>query len=126
MPNRGNGFRGFISPVLFPAAAFHTKQLQQSYKSTFPAVDKMLSEIHDQGLGIILDKPILFATQSSHLADFKWTDKRDKRKGRQLTDITFCAPPSLNGDWASAAAAEMYGSITHPTIVQIVIMILDA
>ena len=52
--------------------------------------------------------------------------KFDKLCGRNTSDLSFGEGPILNGDWAKDAAAEMYGEVHHPTIVDIVLMILDA
>ena len=39
--------------------------------------------------------------------------------------MSFGEPPYLNGEWAKDAAAAFYGKIVHPTLDDIVNMILD-
>jgi hypothetical protein len=76
----------------------------------------MLSDLHDKGLGL------LFQTDSAQL---KHTLKADTLSGRTITDLKWRVPPILNGDWASEWATNMYGSISYPTIVDVVLMISD-
>jgi hypothetical protein len=108
-----------------PAAKVYDHQLHRSYRDTWPAIDKMLSELHDKRLGFNLSKTLLFQTDSTHLSQLKHTLKADTISGRTITDLTWGVPPILNGDYASDWASDMYGSITHPTIVDVVLMILD-
>jgi hypothetical protein len=108
-----------------PAAKPYDQPLHRSYKDTWPAIDKMLSDLHDKGLGFNLSKALLFRTESVHLSQLKHTLKADTVSGRTITDLSWGVPPILNGDYASEWATETYGSIVHPTIVDVVLMILD-
>jgi hypothetical protein len=108
-----------------PAAEAYSYPLHRSYRDTFPAIDKMLSDLHDKGLGFNLPKAVLFSTDSVHLSQLKHTPKADTVSGRTITDLTWGVPPILNGDFAAEWAAEMYGNIVHPTILDVVLMILD-
>ena len=108
-----------------PAAGAYNHPLHRSYKDTFPAIDKMLSDLHDKGLGFNLPKSVLFRTDSVHLSQLKHTPKADTVSGRTITDLTWGVPPILNGDFATDWATEMYGGITHPTILDVVLMILN-
>jgi hypothetical protein len=49
-----------------PAAKVYDQPLHRSYKDTWPAIDKMLSDLHDKGLGFNLSKALLFRTESVH------------------------------------------------------------
>jgi hypothetical protein len=109
----------------YPAAKAYNQPLHRSYRDTWPAIDKMLSDLHDKGLGFNLSKTVLFQTDSVHLSQLKHTLKADTISGRTITDLTWGVPPILNGDYASEWATDMYGGITHPTIVDVVLMILD-
>ena len=112
-------------PKKFPAASVYKRPLHRSYKATYPAIDKMLSALHDQRLGLNLPNRVLYQTASTQKGVLKHAIKADSKAGRAITDISYCEPPILNGEWASAWAADTYGSITHPTIVDVVLMILD-
>lgn len=59
----------------YPAAKIYSRTLHRSYKDTWPAIDKMLSELHDQGLGFNFSKTVLFRTDSVHLSQLKHTLK---------------------------------------------------
>ncbi len=107
------------------AVEAYSHPLHRSYRDTFPAIDKMLSDLHNKGLGFNLPKSILFGTDSVHLSQLKHTPKADTVSGRTITDLTWGVPPILNGDFASEWAAETYGGIIHPTILDVVLMILD-
>ena len=113
-----------INPVIFPAAELYQEGFHRSYSDTFPAVDKMLGDLHNQGLGIIIPRSLLQQHSSIHINLAKWAKKKRKRSGRNITDLSFCKKPRINGEWAKAAAAEMYGEVKHPTITDIVLMIL--
>ena len=113
-------------PVECPAARRYDRALHPSYGKVYPAVDKLLYEIQKQGLGWVLSRELLQEHDSIHMSLAKWALKYDKLCGRNITDLSFGVGPILNGVWASDAAADLYGEIHHPTIVDIVIMILEA
>jgi hypothetical protein len=106
-------------------AKAYNHPLHRSYKDTWPAIDKMLINLHDKGIGFNLSITVLFQTDSTHLSQLKHTIKADMLSGHTITDLTWGVPPILNGDWASEWATNMYGSISHPTIVDVMLMILD-
>ena len=112
-------------PQEWPAAKKYDKGLHPSYQKVFPAVDKLLYDIQKQGLGWVLSKDLLQQHDSVHLSLAKWAEKYDKMCGRNTSDLSFGVGPILNGVWAKDAAAQMYGEVHHPSIIDIVLMILD-
>jgi hypothetical protein len=85
----------------------------------------MLSKLRDARVGFVLDKPLVQKHSTLHQMNGKWTSKWGKEIGRNIGDMSFGEPPYLNGDWAKEAAAAFYGKIVHPTLSEIVNMLLD-
>ena len=112
-------------PVQFPAATRYNRPLHPSYERVHPAVDKLLSEIHKQRLGWVLSRELLQGCDSVRMSLAKWAEKSEQIYGRNITDLSFGEGPILNSVWARDEAAAMYGEIHHPTIIDIVLMILD-
>ena len=100
--------------------------LRRSYVRVHPAVNKMLGAILDQQLAFIL--PTHLARQhvpKLHLCKAHWTQKKGKKSGRPLGDLTYVDGCALNTPETAKAAAEYYGEILHPTIDDIVNMIMN-
>jgi hypothetical protein len=96
-----------------------------AYAAVSCAVDKMLNEIHEEGLGFIFDTPIANDIDGLHKAKESWVTKKKKVQGRPVCNMTFCPGMSLNTDETKQAAKELWGEIVHPTITDIIIMILE-
>ena len=96
----------------------------ESYIGSYPAVDKMLSANHEQGLGFVLPASVM--TEIPHqLMVSKWTTKKNTASGRNIGDMSCGEGVQLNGEEAKAKAMAMYAAIRHPTIDEIVMAILD-
>lgn len=97
-----------------------TGKLSKAYLDAAPAVDRMLAELHEQGLGFILPTAVAQGVENCHFATASWTQKKDKACGRGLSDMTHCRGMSLNTEETKQAAEDIWGAIKHPTINEIV------
>jgi hypothetical protein len=109
-----------------PNGATSTKGLHKVYKRVHAAVDRMLSDIHDQQLGFVLPEGLTRQHIIHNRMLSKWAPKKKKPSGRNIGDLSYCEGPHfLNGKWAKDEAARIWGPIEHPTIDDIAVMILD-
>ena len=109
-----------------PNGATSTKGLHKVYKRVHAAVDRMLSDIHDQQLGFVLPEELARQYIIHNRMLSKWAPKKKKPSGRNIGDLSYCEGPHyLNGKWAKNEAARIWGPIEHPTIDDIAVMILD-
>jgi hypothetical protein len=95
-----------------------------AYASVSCAVDKMLNKVHEAGLGCIFDTQVANRIEMLHKAKESWVTKKKKKQGRPVSDMTYCPGMSLNTDETKQAAKELWGEIVHPTITDIIVMIL--
>ena len=110
-----------------PNGQFPRTKLRTLYLKTQSAVNKMLSSLHEQQLAIILPREeveksgVAYHTSMAH-----WTTSKDKASGRPLFDSKDESRGSaLNGRTAKRMAEEIWGIIEHPTIIDIVDMIMS-
>jgi hypothetical protein len=96
------------------------------YQQTAPAVNKMLYDWHREGLGIVVTENTARKIDGLHLSPPSWTPKKGKDSGRPITDMTADSwGTPLNSEASVAAAVKLWGPIEHPTITDIVRMILS-
>lgn len=102
-------------------------KLRQLYVQTSGAVDRMLYELHQDNLLFIL--PLwyvrLHLSSSIHFSPLHWAKKSGKPCGRPIFDASDDKYGALNSEDATSQAEEHYGAIHHPTITDIILMILD-
>ena len=110
-----------------PNGQFPRIKLRALYLRTQSAVNKMLYSLHEQQLAIILPREeveksgIAYHTSMAH-----WTTSKDKASGRPLFDSKDESRGSaLNGKTAKMLAESIWGPIEHPTIIDIVDMIMS-
>lgn len=105
----------------------HPPPLRELYLKTSCAVNKLIYDLHQSQLVLIL--PLSYIQthfpHSLHFSPLHWTKKSGKVSGRQIFDASDEKSGALNSELASALAEEHYGKIVHPTLVDIVLMILD-
>ena len=100
--------------------------LRPAYLDVHQAVDKMLGDLHAQGLAFCLPKKeAIELIDGLHLSKASWTPKKGKASGRSIGDMSFCDGTPLNGDESKLIAESWWGKIELPTIEEVVIMILD-
>ena len=112
---------GFKPNGSLPVAA-----LRGTYLKVSSAVNKMLGGIVEQKLAFLLPKAMAVSyIPNLHLGAAHWTPKKGKPSGRPIGDLTYVTGTPLNSEETTAAAAEFYGTIKHPTIAEIVRMIMS-
>ena len=114
-------------PIGFlPNAKGSLTPLRPVYVEVHQAVDKMLADLHGQGLAFCLPKKDAIALiDGLHLGKASWTPKKGKASGRSIGDMSFCDGTPLNCDESKAIAEEWWGKIELPTIEDVVVMILE-
>jgi hypothetical protein len=85
----------------------------------------MLYDLWHLDLVFLLPKNQLLEQPGVHFSPQHWAPKRGKQCGRPVHDASDEKCGALNSDAASRAAESHYGAIHHPTIVDLVLMILD-
>ena len=99
--------------------------LRSTYLKVSSAVNRMLGGIVEQKLAFLLPKAMaLRYIPNLHLGAAHWTPKKGKPSGRPIGDLTYVTGIPLNSEETTAAAAEIYGAIKHPTIAEIVRMMM--
>ena len=89
------------------------------------AVNKMLGDVVKQRLAFVLPKALAVSLiDNLHLGAAHWTVKKGKPSGRPIGDLTYVDGIPLNSDHTTSEAANYYGGIRHPTIEDIMTMIL--
>ena len=99
--------------------------LRKLYLKAHKAVDKMIYDLIEKGLAIVLTAPTAFGIPGLHLSPAHWAAKAGKEHGRPLIDSTDANSPYpvLNSESVAQWAQDYFGEIKHPTIVDIVLMI---
>ena len=100
--------------------------LRASYLKVHQAVNKIVAETVSSGLGFLLPKDLAIETiPRLHLCTAHWAQKKGKKSGRPIGDMTYVDGTALNAEEATKEAGEYYGPIRHPTIDDIAVMIMD-
>jgi hypothetical protein len=103
-------------------------KLRAKYVRIAPAVNKLLIQLHTAELVFILPTPLATKIPGIHFSDIHWAVKKGKPQGRPIGDTS--APTqtgfALNHPEVKHWADEKWGSIKHPTIDNILRMILNA
>ena len=85
----------------------------------------MLNVLVDREACFVLPREIVQQHSTLHFMVGKWTSKQGKDIGRNIGDMSYGQPPYLNGEFAKQASAEFYGQIVHPTLEDLVLMMLN-
>lgn len=100
--------------------------LRPAYVEVHQAVDRMLADLHAQGLAFCLPKKeAIELIDGLHLGKASWTTKKGKASGRSIGDMSFCDGTPLNCDESIQIAESWWGKIELPTIEEVVVTILD-
>jgi hypothetical protein len=104
----------------------NTPPIRRLYAQLSNAVNKMLLDLWHNELVFILPTSTARNIPGIHYSPVHWTRKRGKKSGRNLFDSSDGATGhALNSVIARELLRSKYGNISHPTIFDIVIMILD-
>ena len=61
--------------------------------------------------------PVEYVAPTKEHPSYKNAAKKKRKKSdRNITDLSFCKRPHINGEWAKMAAAEMYGEVKPPVL----------
>ena len=89
--------------------------LRPAYLEVHQAVDKMLAELHIQGLAFCLPKKeAIDLIDGLHLGKASWTPKKGKASGRSIGDMSFCDGTPLNCDESKVIAESWWGEDRTP------------
>ena len=120
------GMRVPLPGGFIPNARGSLTPLRPAYVDVHRAVDKMLGDLHAQGLAFCLPKrEAIDLIEGLHLGKASWTPKKGKASGRSIGDMSFCDGTPLNCDEIKVMAENWWGKIELPTIEDIAGMILD-
>ena len=103
--------------------------LRAKYVATHSAVDKLLFDnFHQKGLAVVLPLKVVQEGADAnryHLSPLSWTPKTGAAKGRPITDGSDGGPGAqpLNSTHTKDRCDEAWGSIRHPTIQDIAVMV---
>ena len=110
-----------------PNGRFPRVKLRSLYLRAQTAVNKMLYALYEQKLAIILPREVVESSGVKyHTSAAHWTAQEDKASGRPLFDSKDDSRGSaLNSKEAKMMAEASWGPIKHPTIVEIVNMVIS-
>ena len=102
-------------------------KLRKLYHRAHQAVDALLYKLVEARLAFVLTVQAALTIHGIHFSPAHWAVKPTKKSGRALIDSTDKTSryPVLNSKEVAEQAAERWGRIQHPTIVQIIIMICE-
>ena len=121
-----NGMRVPLPTGFEPNGKGTLTALRPAYVQVHQAVDKMLADLHAQGLAFCLPKKeAIELIEGLHLGKASWTPKKGKACGRSIGDMSYCDGTPLNCDEAKQMGETWWGEIELPTIDTVVIMILE-
>ena len=119
----------FPDPNLIPNGTCPKPPLRKKYLVTTPAVNWMIQEAYlEPGLALIVSQTFADSLEGLHYSLLSWAPKWGKKKGRPVGDLSDggseegTAP--LNSPNTKAVSDEVCGKIEHPTIKDLVRMIL--
>ena len=86
----------------------------------------MLFSLHEQGLAFVLpEAEALRFIPNLNCCKAHWAKKKGKKRGRPIGDLSNGDGTPLNSEYAKLEAEKYWGIISHPTILDFVLMILD-
>lgn len=123
-----NGMQVPVPTGFIPNGQSQRPPMRKAYRTAHSAVNKLNHETWKEGLAFYL--PLSVAQHliiGCHLSPAHWTSKKDKVSGRPLIDPTDDSIPNsvLNGPEIRDRATALWAPIEHPTITDIVTMIIE-
>eukprot|EP01041_Mallomonas_annulata_P009830 gene9830-20447_t len=113
-------------PSFYPSGK--PQALRKTYRDVAPAVNRMVFDLHKKGAVLILptDK-LIRAVPDLHYSVTSWATKKGKPQGRLIMDPSFSESgvKSLNSPQTKDLVKQAWGTIQHPTLIDLVDMILD-
>ena len=100
-------------------------RMRPKYLRLAPAVNKILFDLHQDGHVLIVPTDVAQAIPGIHYSSTNWAPKAGKPQGRQLGDPSNVLEGSaLNSEEVKAMVTAKWGEIRHPTLDDLVLMIL--
>jgi hypothetical protein len=120
----------FPDPDFVPNGAGGKPPLRKKYLATAPAVNKMIQEAYlDPGLALIVSQSFADSLEGLHYSPLGWAPKWGKKKGRPITDCSDGGSEKdnapLNSPYTKGVSDEVWGTIEHPTIEELVRMVVE-
>jgi hypothetical protein len=111
-----------LNGTVEPQAKFRAK-----YVNSGGAVEKMMMATRADRLAFVVPAEVARAIPGAHLSPAGWMTKQGKKSGRAIMDssATECGH-ALNSEHAVAVAEGRWGAIHHPTLQDVVLMVLRA
>lgn len=119
-----DGMPVMVDPSFAPNGLTSWPKLSSIFLQTVRPVEALVHDCHSRGLGFYLRKSdVLRFVPDAHINRSSWA-LADKPEGRAITDCS-AGSPALNCKSVKLASDELWGVIQHPTIDDVVVMILD-
>jgi hypothetical protein len=115
-----------LPPVFQPSEK--PQRLRKTYLDVAPAIHKMIYDLHQKGAVLILPtSKLVNVIPDLHYSVTSWATKKGKPQGRLITDPSFGDPEvkPLNSPEAKEMVRNAWGEINHPTLEDLVNMILE-
>eukprot|EP01038_Epipyxis_sp_PR26KG_P018031 gene18031-25274_t len=117
--------KGIVVPTPFPFQSNSSPPaLRTLYKQVHCAVNKMLFSLWEIDLVFILPTSVALTIPNIHFSPNHWTSKRGKQSGRPIFDASDTKAGALNNEQVKQIIKERYGPIHHPTLQELMNMIL--
>ena len=121
------GIRVFRSSEFVPNS-LSTKgfpPLRGKYLEAHTVVNRLIFDLWKEDLLFLLPKDELVALSGCHFSSASWEPKRGAPKGRPIVDPSGTSHGAINSSQVSSMAESFYNSIIHPTLFDLVLMILS-
>ena len=103
--------------------------MRAKYCRVHPAFNRMIWDLHEQGLVLLLPTERIKGREGVHFIPAHWAKKFRKKKGRNIIDPSrgfgMKGSQALNSKEGREYMKNRWGAIEHPTIIDLVLMVLD-
>ena len=101
--------------------------LRAKYKRMAPCVDRLMHDLYNKGLILILPTTVALSIPGIHFSQTHWARKKGKHWGRPIGDAsaTDHGQQPLNAGDVKAQVDGLWGPIEHPTLELLSQMVLD-
>jgi hypothetical protein len=122
-----DGIRIFVADDFEPNGAGERPPLRAKYVEVSAAVNKLMFDLYEAGVIILLPTAVALGVLGAHFSSTHWAPKRGKARGRPIGD---CSNNRSGSNLNSLAVEDKvrghWGPVEHPTLRQLVNMILGA
>ncbi len=118
------GIRVFTDPSFVPNGR-PPPRMRSLYNEVHNAVNKSMVSLWNLNLIKILPTASIRNIEGVHFTPISWAVKSGSPGGRVIFDASDQSQGALNSNFAREEATGFYGAINHPTIVSLVVMIVE-